>query len=351
MRPLDAAAAADAVRRGRLRALLTIPAGFGDDAPRALFGGRDKPTIEIRYDPSQAIELQVVEGLLTQHVMEAVTRSAFSAATGGDVTSTARADVEGSTALSADRKRDLLALLDSVEKVRRDPEPATGAGNGTGAGLQLPYATKEIAAQSATRYNSYSHSFVGMGVQFILFMGIDLGIKLLTMRRLGLWQRLRAAPLTRGFLLGSQVASGALIASLMFAIIFAAGMLLFGVRIDGSVVGFLAMIVAFGCMTAAFGLFIAALGRTPEATRGLAILATLLMVMLGGAWVPAFVFPRWLQTVSLAVPTRWAVDGFDAVTWRGLGFEAAWPPLLVMIGSALVFGAIAVWRFEWDERA
>ena len=47
------------------------------------------------------------------------------------------------------------------------------------------------------------------------------------------------------------------------------------------------------------------------------------MVMLGGAWVPSFVFPEWLQTVSLFVPTRWAVDGLDAMTWRGLGLDAA----------------------------
>ncbi len=39
VRPLDAAAAADAVRRGKLRAVLTIPSGFGADVPRALFGG------------------------------------------------------------------------------------------------------------------------------------------------------------------------------------------------------------------------------------------------------------------------------------------------------------------------
>ena len=92
----------------------------------------------------------------------------------------------------------------------------------------------------------------------------------------------------------------------------------FGVRVDGSVRRLHRHRVAFALLTGSFGLLIAAIGRTPEATRGLAILATLLMVMLGGAWVPAFIFPEWLQNVSLFVPTRWAVDGLDAMTWRGL---------------------------------
>ena len=30
------------------------------------------------------------------------------------------------------------------------------------------------------------------------------------------------------------------------------------------------------------------------------------------------------------MPTRWAVDGLDAVTWRGLGLEAAWLPIVVI---------------------
>ena len=89
--------------------------------------------------------------------------------------------------------------------------------------------------------------------------------------------------------------------------------------------------------------------RSPEATRGLAILATLLLVMLGGAWVPSFIFPQWLQTVSLFVPTRWAIDGLDAMTWRGLGFDAAVLPVAVMLGFSAVFGALAVARFEWEE--
>jgi ABC-2 type transport system permease protein len=109
------------------------------------------------------------------------------------------------------------------------------------------------------------------------------------------------------------------------------------------------VIASFAILTSTFGLLIAALGNTPEATRGLAILATLMLVMLGGAWVPTFVFPEWLQKVTLFVPTRWAVDGLDAMTWRGLGFDAAWPPALAMLGFSAVCAWLAVKRFAWDE--
>jgi ABC-2 type transport system permease protein len=94
---------------------------------------------------------------------------------------------------------------------------------------------------------------------------------------------------------------------------------------------------------------LASIGRSAPATRGIAVMVTLLMVMVGGAWVPSFVFPKWLQQASLAAPTRWAVDGFDAMTWRGLGFDAAVAPILVLAGTAALCLVIAIYRFKWDE--
>jgi ABC-2 type transport system permease protein len=126
-------------------------------------------------------------------------------------------------------------------------------------------------------------------------------------------------------------------------------MIFFGVRIDGSVPGFIAVALAFSVLTSTFGLLIAALGKTPEATRGLAIFATLIMVMLGGAWVPTFAFPEWLQTLSLAIPTRWAIDGLDAMSWRGLDLRAATAPVAAMLAFSALFAGIAIARFDWEE--
>ena len=160
---------------------------------------------------------------------------------------------------------------------------------------------------------------------------------------------LRAAPLSRTLLIGSRVASGTLISLVMILSIYAAAIAFFSVRIEGSILGFVLIALAFAVLTASFGLLIAAIGKTPEAARGIAILATLLLVMLGGAWVPVFIFPEWLQTATLVVPTRWAVDGLEAMTWRGLGLEAAWAPVGVMLAFAAAFTLVAMRRFDWEE--
>jgi ABC-2 type transport system permease protein len=66
--------------------------------------------------------------------------------------------------------------------------------------------------------------------------------------------------------------------------------------------------------------------------------------------MPSFLFPPWMQKVSLSMPTRWAVDGLDAVTWRGFGLDVAAPAMLALLGFALVFAALAVWKFRQEEQ-
>jgi ABC-2 type transport system permease protein len=188
-----------------------------------------------------------------------------------------------------------------------------------------------------------------MGVQFILFMGVDMGIGILLARRTGVWNRLLAAPVSMPLVLLARAASAAIIAFALLCAIFAVAMIVFGVHLS-SVPGFIGIALCFALLTAGFGLLIAAFGKTPEAARGLAMFATLVMVMLGGAWVPSFVFPEWVQKVTLVVPTRWAIDGLDAVTWRGLGLDAAAPAMAVQLGFAVVFTALALWKFGREAR-
>jgi len=352
LRALPADAARAEVRAGRLKAAITVPAGFGAQAPQALFGA-PRPELALLVDPSQALVAPLVRGLLTQQVMQLVAQAAFSA--DGPTLAQARASAEAASGLPDGRRAELLAMFDSIARVQAAPASTPGgAASAAGGGFTLsaPFTLAESAAAAegpGAGYDGYAHAFAGMGVQFILLLGVDIGTGLLVMRRSGLWLRLRAAPLSRAQLLGSRMASCALIACGVFAVLFAVAIAVFGVRVRGSAAGLALIVVAFAAVTASFGLMIAAIGRTPEATRGLAILSTLLLVMLGGAWVPSFIFPPWVQAIAAWTPTHWAVNGMDAMTWRGQPFAAALAPAGVLLAFAAGFAAVALARFRWDE--
>jgi ABC-2 type transport system permease protein len=226
----DEAAAARLVQQGKLRAAIVLPKGLGDATPGALFGAADKPVITVRHDPSQPMVLAMVRGLLAQHVMEAVAQTVFTGDTAGRYLGDFRRDVQASTSMADAAKRDLLAMFDSIERVQQrsatPSEAAASAPAGRTVGFSMPFElkTEEATARPAQAYNSYAHSFAGMGVQFILFAGIEFGIGLLLARRMGLWKRLRAAPVSRSLLLGRRIVSGAVTTLLLLALIYAASM-------------------------------------------------------------------------------------------------------------------------------
>jgi ABC-2 type transport system permease protein len=355
---LDTARAA--VRKGKATAAIVIPKDFGRDAGHALFTGASatgasKPQLGVLYDPSHNVELGMVKGILSGAVMQAVSKEMFTGRSGREVVNESLAQVENNSQLPAEDRKALRDLLGGVKELnerqdeQQNREGASGRTELSG-GLTMPYETREEAITSGqdVAYNGYAHSFGGMAIQFILFMGLDVGIALLMLRQSGLWQRLRAAPLSRTMLLGSRTVSASLMAGFILLVMFGFARVVFGVRILGSFPGFVLVCVAFSLMTAAFGLMIASLGETVEATRGYSIMATLIMVMLGGAWVPTFVFPVWLKKLTVVVPTRWAMDGLDGMTWRGLGFSSAVWPIAILLAFTLLFGVVAVMRFRWS---
>jgi ABC-2 type transport system permease protein len=302
VKPASLEAARDQVRRGQAAVAVVLPPGFGSAARGALLGGAGRPEVPLLYDPSHPAERALVRGLLTQHAMQAVSR------------------------------------------------PAGGSEAAGPPAFRLPYDVREeaVTARIDRPYNGYAHAFAGMSVQFILFSGINMGIGILLDKQRGVWKRVRAAPLSRTFVLAAKTASGTLIAFITLLIVFGFAIGVFGVRVQGSAVGFVGVLLSIAVMTSTFGLLIATLGRTPEATRGISIFAVLIMVMLGGAWVPTFVFPAWLQRATVVVPARWAVDGIEAMTWRGLPWAAAVPTIGALLGFALLFGVLAALRFDWE---
>jgi ABC-2 type transport system permease protein len=333
------------VQGGRLAVAVVIPAGFGAASVRAFLSQGEKAELQLLTDPSRSAEGSMVRGLLTGHVMQAVMQEAITGSEGRSVVNDSLQSLDSSGMPT--EQRDLLRqLLQSAQALSRAQETS-----GTGApAMAAPFEVREtpVTGNPLMNYNGYAHAFAGMGIQFALFAAIELAAGILLERERGLWKRLRSAPLSRTTLLLARGISGTLITLLTLLVGFAFARVVFQAPI-GNPVGFLAVTVASAIMASTFGLLVAALGHTPAATRRAAAFVVLVMVMLGGAWVPAFLFPAWLQQLTWLVPVRWAVEGLDAMTWRGLPFADALVPIGLLLGFSAVCTAIAIWRFRWEE--
>lgn len=69
---------------------------------------------------------------------------------------------------------------------------------------------------------------------------------------------------------------------------------------------------------------------------------------LGGEWWPLEIVSEWMRSLGHALPTAWAMDGFNNIIIRGLGLEVVLPEVVVLLGFAALFLAIGGWRFRYE---
>lgn len=109
--------------------------------------------------------------------------------------------------------------------------------------------------------------------------------------------RLRASPATT-----AQVLAGKLLPLYGFALaqtawIFAAGFMVFGLRLRGALMALVVLTVAAAASHLALGLLVVAAARTIQQVNALANLGAALLAGFGGATVPAYLLPggsvRW----------------------------------------------------------
>ena len=357
---MSAEGASGSVTTGTYSAAIFIPPGFSERTTTSLFSP-DKPEIRIIYDPSKSIELQVVRGGLLQSGIQTIAREAFSAENWRTTAQANLERIESTGRLTLSQKLALRSLFAGADRFYADNTPTTApaatqsSSPFSASGLTAPFNLIAEPIGGAGGKNSaniknatVAHIFAGMTIQGILFYAIEAAMNLLRDRSRGIWKRFRAAPVSRITLLSARIASGTFVCLLIAAAIMLFGMLVYGIRIHGSIPGFLLVTFMTALMSATFGLLIATVGKTEQQSRGFAILGVLIIVMLSGAWFPSFMMPKIVQQFGVILPSRWSIEGLDSMTWRGGAFTDALTPSFALLIFSVAFATIALARFRWE---
>ncbi len=193
-----------------------------------------------------------------------------------------------------------------------------------------------------------TQSSPGMLVMYALFFTFGGGATLLVERDEGTLRRLLVMPLNKstmitGKLLG--IFSGALI---QMAVMIVFGQYLFGVNWGQSLPALTLLLLAYGFTSTALGLMVAALVKTAAQANAAGTISIMALASLGGAWWPIEITPDWMQQLSLAFPTGWAMRGFHDIITRGLGLSAIMLEVGVLVSFGLLFLAVGIWRFRYE---
>jgi ABC-2 type transport system permease protein len=188
----------------------------------------------------------------------------------------------------------------------------------------------------------------GMLVQFTIF-GLTTSATILVIERKSrTLQRMLTTSMRRWEIIAGHLLAMFTVVLLQQTLLVVFAQLFLNVNYLAQPIATLLMMVSLGAWIAALGLFISAIAKTDEQAVMWSLLAMFVLTALAGAWFPLDITGQAFNTIGHLTPGAWAMDGFQNIVMRGLGFASVLVPALVLWGFAALFFGLAVWRFKFE---
>jgi len=201
---------------------------------------------------------------------------------------------------------------------------------------------------SAMANNGFIHSSPAMMAQFALAGLIGAAEILVSERRTRALQRMLTTGISRtGILFGHYLAITAVI-FLQLLILAVFGQFFLKLDYFSKPVATLLVLLVSAMATGALGLLIGALARTSERVVVYSLVPMFIFSGLGGAWTPLEFTSETVQTIAKFTPVAWTVNALKDILGRGLGLEAVWLPILVLLGFTALFFSLGAWTFKFE---
>ncbi|CAN5907109.1 hypothetical protein BH11MYX3_BH11MYX3_41920 [soil metagenome] len=202
-----------------------------------------------------------------------------------------------------------------------------------------------------TNISAFQVTVPGNAVLFGFFIALSVAIGFTEERRSGTWRRSLAAPVSRATLLLAKLVPYSIVGLLQMTFLFTIGALVFGMQIAGSLLGLVLLSIAVVTCATALGLLLASLGRTEKQIGSIGPPVLLVMGMLGGCMFPRLAMPPFMQSVGLAMPHAWALDGYYALLVRpGTTVIDVLPQIGALLGFTALFALIGLSRFRFERQ-
>ncbi|HLE15422.1 MAG TPA: ABC transporter permease [Anaerolineales bacterium] len=272
----------------------------------------------------------------------------------GDADSPAGTSIESELLTSSIRLESAVRTALVLEQVAGDRAPYDYAFEQALAAWEDPPISVKETTSTAVEVEengngSLAHTSPGMMLQFSIAGLLVAAQVIVNERKSRTLQRMLTTATGRVHILfGHYLALLALILS-QFILLLAFGQLILKLDYLHAPAATLLVALCAALCIAALGLLIGTLARTEEQAIIFSLIPMFVLAGLGGAWVPLEVTGPTFQTIGHLSPVAWAMDGFKNITVRGLGLEAALLPAAALLGYALLFFAVATWRFYTAE--
>lgn len=203
---------------------------------------------------------------------------------------------------------------------------------------------KDAADSGLTYLQSAYVSLSTVGICCSTFMSIP--ITIVESRSQGILRRMYCSPCSPARLLACDTIASGVMAVLSTLILTVAAVVVFGYRMQGSVLVYIGVWLLTMASMFAIGLMVASLCRT---TKSMNVATTALyfpMLLFSGATIPAEVFPAGFRAIARWMPLGVGIDLLKSVSMGCYDNMAV--PVFTLTAIAVPCGAVAVRAFRWE---
>lgn len=209
--------------------------------------------------------------------------------------------------------------------------------------------SRVVDSSSQTLPQGFSYSAPTMLVLFVFLNALASGAVIIETRRLGLYERMAAAPLRRSAIVVGETLAYFTVALVQAVLIVLIGAVVFGVS-WGSPPAAAALVLVWALVGAGAGVLSGTLFRTPEQAAAVGPPVGIVLAMLGGCMWPLSIVSSLMRQLGHFTPQAWAVDAWTDLLSRDgtlatiapkLGVLAAFAASLLLVSSARLRRVVA----------
>jgi ABC-2 type transport system permease protein len=204
------------------------------------------------------------------------------------------------------------------------------------------------ATEDQINYDPRTNSVAGQMITWVFIPLIGLSAMFAMERTGGTLRRLLVTPTSKAVYIGGTVIGQVLTALLQMALLITFGVLVLQIDWGQSPLALGLVMLTSALAAASLGTMLGTIVKTEGQANGLSIMIGMVMAMMGGCWYPIELFPQAIRTAAQVLPTYWAMSGFLDIAVRGQGVSGILLESGILLGFALVFFLIGVWRFKFE---
>lgn len=306
--------------------ILIIPAGFGDGLTAEAILAGEPAEVALRVAPNSNVGL-VVEQEVGRVVGE-MARPLL-------VARNATRGVEAARPFADEAAR--AAFFTNAQ-----------AAAGSALAEQPPLVAFEMLSADVGAYDQRAQASAGQLLTWVFIPLLGVSGLFAMERALGTMRRLLVTPTRKSAFLGGVISSQFLLALVQMGLLVAFGILVMHVPWGRDPAALIVILVTIALAGIALGTTLGTFVKTESQAVNLSIMLGMSMALLGGAWWPMELFPPGLQQAVKVLPTTWAMSALTDITMRGQGLVDVLPEAAVLLGFAVVFFAVGIWRFRYE---